>query len=293
VTATTTGPATTGNSAFRLGAHAYGKTGVRVAKVERSDLTHAFHDLTLRLWLEGDFSAAYLAGDNSTSLPTDTMRATAYALAADLPLAETERYLEAVARRLLEATPAASSAHVEAVVHQWDRATVNGRPHPYSFHRGNGDGAASVVASRDGGVVVTSGVTDLLVAKTTGSEYSGFLKDEYTVLTETTDRIMATSIDAEWTWTSAPSSYAAARARAREIIEGVFATHHSLAVQHTLFTTGEALLAALPEAASVSLRMPNRHHVPVDLSPFGRENANEVFVVLDRPFGVIEGTVER
>jgi hypothetical protein len=40
---------------------------------------------------EGDFSAAYLEGDNSTSLPTDTMRSTAYVIAQDTPLDDIER----------------------------------------------------------------------------------------------------------------------------------------------------------------------------------------------------------
>ena len=276
-----------------LTAHAYGKTGVRVAKVERGTDEHVFHDLTVRLWLEGDFSASYLVGDNSTSLPTDTMRATAFALAADEPMAETERYLERVLRKILASTPAAVAGHAEATIHAWDRIASGGGPHPTAFRRGVGDGTATVVVHRDGPVEVSSGLTGLVVARTAGSEYSGFLQDDLTVLAETTDRIFATEVEADWTWRAEPASYPAVRAQVQQVLERVFSAHHSLAVQHTLFAMGEAALEAAPDIASISLRMPNRHHVPVDLTPFARENRNEVFVVLDRPYGVIEGTVTR
>jgi len=228
------------------------------------------------------------------------MRASCYAVAADLPLGETETYLEAVLRRLLSVVPAATSAHGEARIHSWERIAVECGPHPHAFRSVVGDGTAAVVLRRGADAAgvdaaeVSSGLADLLVTKTTGSAYAGFLTDDMTVLAETDDRILSTSVDVGWRWGGGtPTSYAGSRATARRVVETVFATHHSLAVQQTLYETGAALLGALPEATSVTLRVPNRHHVPVDLTPFGRANRNEVFVVLDRPFGVIEATVER
>ncbi|HYT10134.1 MAG TPA: urate oxidase [Mycobacteriales bacterium] len=279
----------------RLGAHAYGKAGIRLAKVERAGERHTFHDLTVRLRLEGDFAAAYVDGDNSTSLPTDTMRTTAYALAADLPLTETERYLEALGGRLLAAAPAATAAHAEAVVHRWERLAASGDAagHPHAFRRASADGTASVTCRRDGPVRVRSGLTGLTLAKTTGSGFAGFRTDEFTVLAETDDRVLATEVEAEWTWLRPPESYAAARPAVQAAVEEVFATRYSPSVQHTLYAAGEAALAAVPEIASIGFRLPNRHHVPVDLTPFGRPNRNEVFAVPDRPYGLIEGTVVR
>ena len=51
---------------------------------------------------------------------------------------------------------------------------------------------------------VTSGLKDLLVIKTTGSAFEGFVRDEYTTLVEVNDRIFSTSIDL--TYTFAPIS---------------------------------------------------------------------------------------
>jgi len=210
-----------------------------------------------------------------------------------------------VLRRLLSVVPAATSAHGEARIHSWERIAVESGPHPHAFRSVVGDGTAAVVVRRGADATgvdatgvdaaeVSSGLADLLVTKTTGSAYAGFLTDDLTVLAETDDRILSTSVDVGWRWGGGtPASYAGSRATARRVVETVFATHHSLAVQQTLYETGAALLGALPEATSVTVRMPNRHHVPVDLTPFGRANRSEVFVVLDRPFGVIEATVER
>jgi urate oxidase len=279
----------------RLGAHGYGKIGIRLAKVERAGARHTFHDLTVQVRLEGDFAAAYVGSDNSTTLPTDTMRTTAYALAVDLPLTETERYLEAVGSRLLSVVPVATAVHLDAVVHGWDRIVLDGHPggHPHAFRRGSCDATASVTVRRHEPVDVRSGLTGLALVKTTGSGFTGFLRDEFTVLAETEDRILATAVEAGWTWQRTPESYAAARPKVQAAVEGVFAGPYSPSVQHTLYAAGQAALEAVPEIATLTLRLPNRHHVAVDLTPFGRSNENVVFTVMDRPYGLIEGTVTR
>lgn len=267
--------------------HSYGKDGVRLVKVSRDGPVHTVHDLTLHVWLEGDFSVAYLDGDNSTTLPTDTMRSTAYVVAQDQSLVDVERYAEAVLRRLLDVVPSCTTAHASVVEHAWSRLG------DHAFRGASGVGTATVVAARDQPATVTSGVDELLLLKTTGSEYQGFLTDDYTVLKPTDDRILATAVTATWTWLSAPESYAQARRTVQDAFERVFTDRYSKAVQQTLYEMGQAALDAVPEIGQVRLSLPNRHHVTVDLTPFGRRNDNEVFVVLDRPVGLIEGTVGR
>ncbi len=273
--------------------HSYGKEGVRLVKVARDGATHTVHDLTIRVWLEGDFSAAYLEGDNSTSIPTDTMRSTCYLVAQDTSLVDIERYAEAVLARLLSVTPSCTTANASVVEHSWTRLAPDGVAHPHAFRGAAGVGTATVSLTRGEPAVVTSGLDELLLLKTTGSEYQGFLTDDYTVLKETDDRIMATSVAASWTWTAVPASYADARRRVQDAFESVFATVYSRAVEQTLTEIARAALAEVREIGQVSLTLPNRHHITVDFTPFGRTNDNEVFVVLDRPYGLIEGTVGR
>ena len=151
---------------------------------------------------------------------------------------------------------------------------------------------ATVTAEADRAHVV-SGLRDLVVLKTTDSEFAGFYEDRYTTLQPTADRVMATSVTAQWWHADDAPDWEHAFARARAALCEAFAASYSLALQQTLFEMGGALLDAVPSAAEVRLSLPNRHHFAVDLSPFGLENPNEVFFAADRPYGLIEGTVRR
>ncbi|MBA2418901.1 MAG: urate oxidase, partial [Nocardioidaceae bacterium] len=68
---------------------------------------------------------------------------------------------------------------------------------------------------------------------------------------------------------------------------------HSYALQQSLYAMGEAALETHPEVAQIKFSAPNKHHFLVDLSPFGVDNPGEVFVAADRPYGLIEATVQR
>jgi urate oxidase len=282
----------------RLGSNRYGKDGIRLVLVRRDhgeDGPHELRDLTVDLRLEGGFERAHTVGDNSAVLPTDTMRSTVYALAQQHLTGAIERFGAALTGRLLDAAPAAVLAEVSIREHPWSRVPVGDGLHPHAFVGGGTESATCVVTQqRSGAPRVRSGVTGLTVLKTRGSAFSGFLRDELTVLPETEDRILATEVTADWTFqTAEPPSYDDVRAAARRALVATFADHDSRSVQHTLFAMGDAMLEACPQVASVRLRMPNKHHVPVDLAAVGLRNDRAVFVATDRPFGVIEGEVRR
>ncbi len=281
-----------------MGHNRYGKDGIRLVLVRRGR-TRAdpdeLRDLTVDVRLEGDFDAVHTEGDNALVLATDTMRSTVYALAQEHLTGSIEDFGTALARRYLHAAPAAEVAEVTLREHAWSRTEVGGTPHPHAFAAGPPASATAVVtAHRDGALGVRSGIAGLTVLKTTDSAFSGFLRDEFTVLAETDDRILATEVTADWGYLDgSPPSYNEVRATARTALLESFAAHKSESVQHTLFAMGEALLAACGDVGEVSMRMPNKHHIGVDLTPLGIPNDKAVFVVTDRPFGVIEGTVRR
>jgi urate oxidase len=56
---------------------------------------------------------------------------------------------------------------------------------------------------------------------------------------------------------------------------------------------GQAVLDTFEDVTAIRLTMPNKHHLPVDLRPFGLENRNEIFVPTEEPFGLIEATLVR
>jgi urate oxidase len=272
----------------------YGKSRVRLVKVRRprAAAPHEIVDLTIDVQLEGAFDAVYVEGDNRACLATDTMKNTVYALARRDPIA----HVEAFALRLADhfaAKPAVSRVRISAVEQRWDRIAVGGRPHPHAFVQPGGEQWTAVV-TRDANAParVASGVANLVVLKTTDSAFSGFPRDELTTLPETEERILATSITASWAYSSPTVDFSAREAVRRALVE-TFAGHASRSVQHTLYAMGEAALAACADVAEITLTLPNRHHLLVDLQPFGLDNPNEIFVATDQPFGLIEATIRR
>ncbi|HEY8338693.1 MAG TPA: urate oxidase [Egibacteraceae bacterium] len=277
-----------------LGDNRYGKSGIRLAVVSRDGDTHDVTDLDIDVRLEGDFAAAHRDGDNRAVLPTDTMRGTCYALARD-GITGVAAFGRRLAARFLDAAPAARRATVTLTATPWQRVVVDGRPHPHAFTPAPGGRPVTTVSSqREGPTIVTGGVRDLRLLKTTGSAFSGFLRDEYTTLPETRDRILATTVVAAWGFTSLDVDHDRLAAAVPATCAARFATHdESESVQHTLHAMGTAVLDAHPEITWIRFTLPNEHHVLADLSPYGRDNPDVVFVATDRPFGVIEGTLVR
>jgi len=271
-----------------LGANQYGKAESRVVRIVRGADRHAIHDLNVSTSLRGDFDAAHVDGDQSAVLPTDTQKNTAFAYAKLHGVTSPEDYALALGRRLLEATPAASSAQVRVEQYAWDRL---GR---HAFARHGGEVRTCVVEVGRDSVQVTSGLQDLVLLKSTGSEFKGFLKDRFTTLAETDDRVLATSLRAWWRWgTEHPDDWDAAYDRVRSLLLETFATTYSRALQETLQLMGRAVLEAHPGLAEIKFSAPNKHHFVVDLSPFGMENPGQVFHADDRPYGLIEAQVLR
>jgi urate oxidase len=285
--------------AAQLGSNRYGKDGIRLVLVSRpegDDGAHVVRDVTVDVRLEGAFEAVHTDGDNSPVLPTDTMRSTVYALAQEHLTGSIEGFGLALTDRFLVATPAASIAEVTLREHGWARAPATGSGHPHAFVGGSAECATAVVTrtSSSEAPAVRSGISGLTLLRTHASAFAGFLRDEYTVLAETEDRIMATDVSVDWTYLAHHEpSYDGVRAAARVTLIDVFSNHPSASVQHTLFAMGEAVIESCTDVDAVRLRMPNKHHIPVDLSAIGLTNDRAVYVATDRPFGVIEGEVRR
>jgi urate oxidase len=269
----------------------YGKSRIRVVKVRRAAGRHDLVDLTIDVQLEGAFDAVYVDGDNTPCVATDTMKNTVYAMARTDPIDHVETFASRLADHFV-GKPAVSRARISAVEHRWDRLSVAGGPHPHAFVQPGGEQWTTVV-TRDGkGTDIVSGLTNLVVLKTTDSEFSGFPRDEFTTLPDADDRILATSITASWKYRPGIADFTA-RDRIREALVESFATHMSRSLQQTLYAMGEAALAACTDATDITLTMPNRHHLLVDLEPFGLDNPKEVFVATDQPFGLMEATIRR
>ncbi len=277
----------------RLVWNGYGKAAVRLVKVDRGESRHELHDLTVEVQLQGEFSRVHTAGDNTQVLPTDTMKNTVYALARRGPVDPPEEFGERLARRFLESCPSAQRAVVTLLVHRWDRVSVGGAPHRHGFSRGPAERRLAVVTMDGSGVGVEAGLEGLGLLKTTGSAFTGFRRDDYTTLRETGDRILATEVAARWKYSRPPRNYGASWDAVRAGLIETFAQHQSASVQHTLYAMGEEALARCAEIGEIRLVLPNRHHLLVDLGPFGLDNPNEIFVATEEPYGRIGAVIVR
>jgi urate oxidase len=277
----------------RLVWNGYGKAAVRLVKVERGDERHELYDCTVDVQLQGRFEPAHTAGDNSAVLPTDTMKNTVYALARGGPVDPPEEFGQRLAGHFLRACPSAERAVISLAVHRWERVPVGGAPHPHGFARGPAERRLAIVTVDEGGTAVEAGLDGLGLLKTTGSGFSGFLRDAYTTLRDTDDRIMASDVEARWKYARPPRDYGAAWREVRAALIETFAQHQSASVQHTLYAMGEAALAACAQIGEIRLVLPNRHHLLVDLAPLGMDNPNVVFVATGEPYGLIEAVISR
>jgi urate oxidase len=173
----------------------------------------------------------------------------------------------------------------------WARIEVGGVPHDHAFVRASSEVRTATVVAREGQAWVVSGLADLVVLKSTGSEFTGYIKDRYTTLKETTDRILATAVTARWRHGTLDVDWAKSFAETRRLLLEAFATTHSLSLQQSLYAMAESAITSRPEVVEVRMSMPNKHHFVVDLSPFGLTNDNEVFHADDRPYGLIEAAI--
>ena len=269
----------------RLGDNQYGKAEIRLMKVDRGSRRHVLHDLTVSVALSGDMDAVHLAGDNSTVLPTDTQKNTVYAFAREHGVGQVEEFAALLARHFVDTQDSVHRATVTVEEHGWERLA------DHSFARSGRETRTATVVHGADRTQYVSGLRDLVLLSSTGSEFRGFATDGYTTLAETDDRILCTSVDARWRHAAAQVDWRASYDAVRSALTNAFADTYSRSLQQTLYAMGARVVSTCHGVAEVRLRLPNRHHYLVDLEPFGLDNPGEVFHVDDRPYGLIEASV--
>jgi len=270
-----------------LGPNQYGKAETRLVRVVRAGDRHDLTDLNVSVALAGDLSGTHLRGDNSAVLPTDTQKNTVYAFAREHGVGEIEAFGLLLARHFVDGQPSIQRAQVRIEQYGWRRLG------PHSFERDGGEVRTARIRYDGERAEVVSGLTDLVLLNSTDSAFHGYIRDRYTTLRETTDRILATAVTAQWRHTGDDVDWAESYAETRRLLVEAFVDTYSYALQQTLYAMGQKVLEGRPELAEVRLSMPNKHHFLVDLGPFGLDNPDEVYFAADRPYGLIEGSVIR
>lgn len=272
----------------------YGKSRVRLLKVLRDGDQHEVREWTVGVYLEGDFEHCFTEGDNTGIMATDTMKNTVYSVARQSSALTPEDYAHDLARLLTERNPQVKRARITVEEKMWMRIRTSAGKHGSAFlQRGPDVATVSLEFVPGTAPVITSGVKGLVILKTSRSAFKGFKRDAWTTLPEADDRLFGTEATITWLYATPVSDYAGARTRLMDTLLATFANHDSLSVQHTLYAMAEDALAAEPAISEISLTMPNRHNLPVDLSRFGQDNPNQIFVPTDEPFGYIQARVVR
>jgi urate oxidase len=272
---------------------AYGKSKIRIVQVLRRSDRHTLCDLTVAIRFEGDYTASYTEGDNTDVLPTDTMKNTVYALASREPIGEPEAFGLRLAHHFVARNPKLRQIRIDVAAHTWRPIEIGGRDHGQAFMNRGPDTRTATIEAGERLATVGAGVRDLIILKSSQSAFADFPRDEYTTLPETRDRILATSLTATWRYANREIDFGPAWHAVRKTLLESFAEHDSQSVQHTLHAMGQAVLDTSAEVSAIRLVMPNKHHLPVDLTRFGLENRNEIFVPTEEPYGLIEATLVR
>jgi urate oxidase len=279
---------------IELAENRYGKSRVRLMKVTRNDRGHDLREWTVQVLLKGDFDSAHLHGDNSKILPTDTMKNTVYSIARSSKATSMEDFAKELADFLLGRNPQVESASIRVESTLWKRLTVDGKPHPSAFMHGSGElQVATVEREQNGTFQVLSGLDNLVILKTANSGFEGYIKDSLTTLPETKDRLFGSAVSATWRYVSANLQFDFLRVKLRETMLRTFANHDSKSVQQTLYAMAGSALEDVPEIDEIEISMQNKHCLLVDLSRFGQDNPNEIFVPTDEPHGYIEARIRR
>ncbi|MDQ6700118.1 MAG: urate oxidase [Acidobacteriota bacterium] len=265
----------------------YGKSRVRLVKVERYEGRNDLREMTVNIRFEGAFDRAYTEGDNARILATDTMKNTVYALAAKQQIGPLERFGRRLAEHFLDNNEHVTEVRIDIAEHLWHRMDW------HSFQKGGGEKRIATVTARRGDLTIRAGIDDLVVLKTANSAFEGYIRDPYTTLAATSDRILATAVKAWWKYGVPAPDFDGCWSGVRDTLLASFVAHQSRSVQHTLHAMAEAALAQHSEIDEIRISMPNRHCIAINLEPLGMENRNEVFVPIDEPHGLIEATMVR
>ncbi|MEX5265283.1 MULTISPECIES: factor-independent urate hydroxylase [Kocuria] len=272
-----------------LGKNQYGKAENHVVRINRDTDRHEIRDLVVTSQLRGDLEEVHTLGDNAHCVPTDTQKQTVFAFAQQYGIESPEQFLLELADHFTGEFEWITGGRWAAQEYAWNR--INDHDHCFVQHK---DEVRTAVVVADGEErTVISGFKDLTVLKSTQSGFTGYPKDKYTVLPETEDRIMSTDVATRWRYNTTDVDYDAVYENVKKIILAKFTDHYSKALQETLYLMGKAVIEAHPEIDEIKFSCPNKHHFVYDLGFCGLENDKETHWAADRPYGLIEATIQR
>ncbi|KYR00112.1 urate oxidase [Tieghemostelium lacteum] len=271
----------------------YGKAKVRVLRLFKTGDYHKIFDFDCCVLLLGDeFKETYLTGDNKRVVPTDTVKNTIYVLAQQETFKSLEEFGIILGKHFIKTYSHVQGVHATMKENSWARMGT-GKQQDHSFVREREIHTIQVNSSRGQEPQVTSGIDDLLIMKTTQSGFEGYNKCQYTTLKETSDRVFATVVTANWTYNTLNVDYTKAFEIMKQSVFEIFSSTYSKSVQESLFLMAKLALERCPQIETIKMSLPNKHAFGFDFSRLNIQNQNTVFQPVEEPSGLIEGTIKR
>ncbi|XP_053324930.1 uricase-like [Spea bombifrons] len=277
----------------------YGKDKVKVLQIRRSGKQHFIKEIEASVQLSLKSKKDYLYGDNSDIIPTDTIKNTVYALAKIKGIKTVEDFSVEICNHFLTSFGHVASVRVYIEEAPWKRLEKDGQRHVHAFlYSPEGVRTCEVEQKTGGRPVISSGIKELRILKTTQSGFEGFLKDRFTTLPEVRDRCFSTVVNCKWKFSSKVADFDSVWKTIKETILDTFSGpydkgEYSPSVQKTLYDIQKLSLDRIPEIDEIEVILPNKHYFTVDMSKFGLTNQDEILLPSDLPYGNITGTVRR
>jgi len=293
---------------FKIVESAYGKTGVKMLHVSKEGSLHTIRELEVVTLLTLNNNKDYETGDNSDIIATDSQKNTVYVLAKQYGVSTPEEFGLLLATHFVSKYPWVVKAKIQITAHPWERIQDKyGREHNHAFVSSpTMTRVAEVNLVRGSIPIVSSGIRNLRVLKTTQSAFVDFVNDEFRTLPDAKDRLFSTIVTADWVYNNIRSvNFDDAFKTVKDTILEVFAGPadkgiFSPSVQNSQYLTQKQILEKIPQIESVSIEMPNVHYFGFDFSKFKRmpelsstKGSGDVYNPVDKPSGHITSTLSR
>ncbi|CAK7902716.1 uricase [[Candida] anglica] len=295
----------------QLVSSSYGKSNVKFLKVRKDASDPKVQEVleaNVEVLLRGGFDDSYTKADNSSIVPTDTVKNTILVEAKNTNVWPIERFAGHLAQHFTKKYSHVEGIEIKIIQSKWTKYEVQGKLHAHSFKHEGPETKRTYLNydKKTDNLVLTSSIKDLTVLKSTGSMFYGFHECDYTILKPTTDRILSTDVDGSWTFDSKKigglAGIAAAADRglfdstyelARKTTLELFALENSPSVQATMYNMSHAILDAEPAVKTVTYVLPNKHFILFNLEWKGIKGNDDLYYPSPDPNGLIKCTVGR
>ncbi|WP_307847714.1 factor-independent urate hydroxylase [Metabacillus bambusae] len=218
--------------------------------------------------------SSFSEGDNELIVATDSMKNFIQKHLAYYNGRTIEGFLAFVAERFLDTYPQMDSIKLSGVETPFMPTTslINENTQESKLvynHSRNEQAVASLFAKKNESNSLeimehSSGIQALQLIKISGNSFAGFIRDEYTTLSEDNNRPLFIYLNINWNYEKykdstgeTPALYVCSE-QVKDIVTSVFHNLDTLSIQHLIYQIGLTILERFPQLTDVTFQSQNR-----------------------------------